>query len=385
MRLPQTTNLCVRSADAVPQRLGCSLADCSHCGCLGCDCPGCAKSNPGKAAACRFCGSQFGQPWSELQASYRPRVLQVLELPSHSPARAPLHPSPGHTGRAQALLEVQAKLRRFWPRLQAAMACLVVRPLEVSFKGTGTQTKHRAWMRPLAADGGKLVAMSQPYASAEAAAGEWSMEPYTVVDLEGGEGAYTAHSGGELRVSQIAELLERLAEAPLSEWQKRCLATVGTRTSSPPCGEWLDALLGPSGPVQLVDSFTHLHPHAQARFTCWDQYKNRRYENQGTRIDGIYLDSPLAGCLVPCACCCDQPPAALPVNHTASPAGPRCLVAPAGMQAIASEAAAFSATVAHGRWKPAPFDGTGIVEGTTAVRWWCGYRQRWGDRQAGVL
>merc|ERR1719210_1306361 len=43
----------------------------------------------------------------------------------------------------------------------------------------------------------------------------------------------------------------------------------------------------------MVDSFARLHPVAEERFTCWDQYRNKRHENVGSRIDFILVDRPL--------------------------------------------------------------------------------------------
>ncbi|CAJ1364611.1 unnamed protein product [Effrenium voratum] len=40
----------------------------------------------------------------------------------------------------------------------------------------------------------------------------------------------------------------------------------------------------------MVDSFAEFYPEAQERFTCWDQYRNRRHENEGSRIDYVLVD-----------------------------------------------------------------------------------------------
>ena len=51
---------------------------------------------------------------------------------------------------------------------------------------------------------------------------------------------------------------------------------------------WLNTLLERHG---FADVFTSCFADAQARFTCHDQYKNRRYENKGSRIDYVIVDS----------------------------------------------------------------------------------------------
>ena len=43
----------------------------------------------------------------------------------------------------------------------------------------------------------------------------------------------------------------------------------------------------------MIDTFRLHHPNAQGRFTCWNQYTNRRYENEGARIDYILVDREL--------------------------------------------------------------------------------------------
>ena len=43
----------------------------------------------------------------------------------------------------------------------------------------------------------------------------------------------------------------------------------------------------------MVDTFAVTRPNACDRFTCWDQYTNERYRNEGARIDYILVDQPL--------------------------------------------------------------------------------------------
>ncbi|KAJ8612513.1 hypothetical protein CTAYLR_003703 [Chrysophaeum taylorii] len=45
----------------------------------------------------------------------------------------------------------------------------------------------------------------------------------------------------------------------------------------------------------LVDVFALTYPRARDRFTCWDQYANKRYENVGARIDYVLVDPRLIG------------------------------------------------------------------------------------------
>lgn len=51
--------------------------------------------------------------------------------------------------------------------------------------------------------------------------------------------------------------------------------------------QWFHALVEED---DMVDSFAAVHPCKHARYTCWDQSTNRRYSNEGSRIDHILVD-----------------------------------------------------------------------------------------------
>lgn len=93
-----------------------------------------------------------------------------------------------------------------------------------------------------------------------------------------------------------------------------------------------------------------LPPHLsfQGRFTCFDQYKNHRYENEGARIDYTIID----GSLLP---------------YVQAPNSTAALVKAKGCSNPLCEACALAAITGFGHWKPAPFEGTGIMEGQPQV------------------
>ena len=93
---------------------------------------------------------------------------------------------------------------------------------------------------------------------------------------------------GDACIVDVAEFLEKICGCALQEYQLRCLAMFAHQISSPPCVSWLNTLLERHG---FADVFTSCFADAQARFTCHDQYKNRRYENKGSRIDYVIVDS----------------------------------------------------------------------------------------------
>jgi hypothetical protein len=65
---------------------------------------------------------------------------------------------------------------------------------------------------------------------------------------------------------------------------------IGSARIHPDVATWFCAVVEDDG---MVDTFAACHPHARDRFTCWDQSTNRRYINEGSRIDYILIDSAL--------------------------------------------------------------------------------------------
>jgi hypothetical protein len=93
----------------------------------------------------------------------------------------------------------------------------------------------------------------------------------------------------------------------------------------------------------MHDAFAHFYPHTEERFTCWEQYRNRRYVNEGSRIDYFLVDEPLLHDILP---------------------GPPL---PSGSHDPDSAAAALWAVTAGGLWEAAPYDGTGMGDSPAAA------------------
>jgi hypothetical protein len=112
----------------------------------------------------------------------------------------------------------------------------------------------------------------------------------------------------------------------------------------------MDGLLkGPDAP--MVDSLRAVHPNAEGRFTCWDQSTNKRYENEGKRLDYIFVDKILAPYIVGA----DVP---LPCGN------PNKLPQPLSIAYADTAAAAISAATYSGELKAAP---KGINDPSLAV------------------
>lgn len=124
------------------------------------------------------------------------------------------------------------------------------------------------------------------------------------------------------------------------------------------CVQWFHQLLQSE---DLVDSFACAYPSRQGRFTCWEQHSNRRYCNDGSRIDHILLDRDLW--LTHGACLCpaplpgfDESPISAAVASTTDISDSVETITPEQLQYTAS----LRACTADGRFQPAPFDGGGI-------------------------
>eukprot|EP01134_Creolimax_fragrantissima_P002841 CFRG2841T1 len=93
-----------------------------------------------------------------------------------------------------------------------------------------------------------------------------------------------------LTIKQWSACLEKGGGLVLTEREQYALSEFGASHSSSANQKWLNDLIEVDG---MVDSFTAFHPHARERFTGWDQYSNRRYENEGARLDFIMVDKTL--------------------------------------------------------------------------------------------
>jgi hypothetical protein len=112
---------------------------------------------------------------------------------------------------------------------------------------------------------------------------------------------------------------------------------------------------------RFIDAFRHFYPDVEGRFTCWDQFRNHRYENQGARIDYTIVDKSLLTCL-----------------QKGNVASLRC--ACEGKHDPNSEAAALCAATANGRFEAVSFNGGGIVEAAQEV-----LDTQFGEKHTGII
>lgn len=167
---------------------------------------------------------------------------------------------------------------------------------------------------------------------------------YSYWDDELGEHV-PAQEPNAVGVAVLAELMAKICHVAWTEATMREIADYHATSSSTkrlsPTRAWLHDVLHKDG---MIDAFRHFYPTAQARYTCWNQNKNHRYANEGTRIDYTLIDASLLshlkqGC--PTLRCCR------PVR---------------GVGQDLCEQSALQASTANGLFQPASFDGGGISE-----------------------
>ena len=174
--------------------------------------------------------------------------------------------------------------------------------------------------------------------TAEGAERDIRMDAISVDDGEGGAMLY--RGAGCLHADTLRQLL-RAAGCELSDDHLAALvAAVGYAPSGVCFREWIEALLRED---RMVDTFAEVRPDARGRFTCWHQYTNRRYENEGTRIDYFLVDGVMA------------------------PAVRAGGTLPGGDVKRAAWNAAVGLTPGGQRFHAAPFDGSGMQEAPTTV------------------
>ena len=111
-------------------------------------------------------------------------------------------------------------------------------------------------------------------------------EAVEVASLFRGNGTDGYPAEGSMEVG----LLQQLCAAAGVTVSDDELRDIGCARIHPEVAAWFSSVIEDDG---MVDTFAHCHPDARDRFTCWDQSTNRRYVNEGSRIDYILVDRGL--------------------------------------------------------------------------------------------
>jgi exonuclease III len=253
------------------------------------------------------------------------------------------------------------ELAASWGRIEAALRTREAVPVTTRNASTGaTFAKFRVRVTDLGGGGQRRVMLGGPEPTEVEALAPYELGQVTYVDLDAdgegeGDGAcLVARGANAVCVGTLLELLSKICGV---EWNDRVVrdevaeAGASHLSHSSPPREWLDGLLRGGG---MVDTFRHLHPTAEGRYTCWNQHTNRRYENEGSRIDYMLVDREL-----------------LPLVRGQADAGAdqdggglRCC----GFGGdAAGEEAALHASTAGGRFRASAYEGGGIAAAPQAA------------------
>jgi len=98
--------------------------------------------------------------------------------------------------------------------------------------------------------------------------------------------------GNAIALGRLVELLRVIGHVEWSESTcKRVAKMAGEPPSSLPEHSYL---LHNFGKIDgMTDTFRYVFPNAIHRYTCWHQYTNQRYVNEGARIDYFFIDSSI--------------------------------------------------------------------------------------------
>eukprot|EP00747_Dinoflagellata_sp_TGD_P196297 gnl/TRDRNA2_/TRDRNA2_66206_c0_seq1.p1 gnl/TRDRNA2_/TRDRNA2_66206_c0~~gnl/TRDRNA2_/TRDRNA2_66206_c0_seq1.p1 ORF type:complete len:579 (-),score=94.12 gnl/TRDRNA2_/TRDRNA2_66206_c0_seq1:45-1745(-) len=267
--------------------------------------------------------------WADRRVSFR-----ALSDLAQSEAAAP----DVHTAAASAVAE--------WPSLCSALSAREICPLETRNSQTGRSFEK--WAVFVESKAGDRVRLGGPIDTQECAGRSFFLngvgceEDGTIVLGHASELApHVLSPPGQLPVGDLVECLKKISCVEFSMKVQRGIAdAIGVNLTAPGVLSWLSAVLNEDG---MVDSFAQLHPTAEERFTCWDQYRNKRQENVGARIDYILVDRTFFAKHV-------KQGLAL---YSGDPSR-------AGAPSPESAAAALAAATLGGLLQPAPFNGGGL-------------------------
>lgn len=151
-----------------------------------------------------------------------------------------------------------------------------------------------------------------------------------------------SQEGNLVNVTTVAELMMKLGRI---EWDQHLLKSIastdGIISRASPPRRWLNQVIEED---EMIDCFRYFYPNVQGRFTCWEQFRNKRYDNQGARIDFTLIDKSLSQYL-----------------RKGESSYLRCGEC-SGEHCPESEAGALCAATANGRYQPVSFAGGGIID-----------------------
>lgn len=138
--------------------------------------------------------------------------------------------------------------------------------------------------------------------------------------------------------------MAKLAGIRWDDETRRLIGNEAGASRVSPTRKWLRTMIDDEG---MVDAFRYFYPLAQGRYTCWHQFTNRRYANEGARIDYTLVDRSL-------------------VTHVLR-GDVESLRVCSDRDDSNSEAAALAVATANNGFQPVSFQGGGIAEASQST------------------
>jgi exonuclease III len=223
----------------------------------------------------------------------------------------------------------QEDIQKAWVKIAAALAQRQV--IETQTTNPQTGAKFQKYRLAVTLPDKRVVYLGKHESKPEYCDYEYNLEASYYTNPDTGD-SELCHASNTLSMSVLVECLTKIAGIEWSHAQQRNVAdsSADVCPHHPP-RRWLQKLA-----KTHTDVFRHFHPTALGRFTCWNQFTNRRYENEGSRIDYIWVDSSL-------------------LNRARKGFG-------ALLEEELSEQAALEAATCDGRYQPVGYQGGGIAE-----------------------
>lgn len=232
------------------------------------------------------------------------------------------------------------QLANAWPKIEMALQTKHVVPTQTTNPRTNQKFKK---YRMAVKVGEKTIHLGSHESDPRYCECSYDFESWMYVDAASGE-EVLAEEENAVFLSVIIELMSKIAGVCWDEKTQRMIGNVAEASRTAPPRRWLNSVINED---QMVDAFRHFWPNAEGRYTCWHQFTNKRYTNEGARIDYTLVHKSLLpfvkkGDVESLRVC----------SHKGDPN---------------SESAALVAAVANGGFQPVSFEGGGIVEARKSV------------------
>ncbi|CAJ1961081.1 unnamed protein product [Cylindrotheca closterium] len=228
-----------------------------------------------------------------------------------------------------------------WPKIQRALQTRTVVPTKTTnSQNNKTYDKYRMKVDV----DGRTVYLGSHESDPRYCEYRYNLDSMSYVCEETDE-VIPAEEENVVCVSTISELMGKLAGITWDEATQRQVGECSGASRMAPPRIWLNRVIQEDS---MVDAMRQLYPSAAGRYTCWNQNTNRRYCNEGARIDYTLVDKSL-------------------FKYVKRGNAESLRVHPTGPDDPNSEEAAACVATANGGFQAVSFQGGGIVEASQDV------------------